>query len=201
MWTEVSFLVSFSLPSNIVAFGPVLKVVKPTGKSKNKANRIQGRMENCSWQWKKKLVPKWSDFCPIPPSKKFSRLFSCKQRHQPIETMGGAICLILHSCDSIESLTQGGPSFYYPTPPLLLRFAEMAAGRVRSGYTEGWEALRPGSPAERWRGDRENKWESWRQYAWQVESPTVLCYGMQNFGKRGWSTLKKKLYQHQVGWF
>lgn len=62
--------------------------------------------------------------------------------------MGGAVGLILHSCDSTESLTQEGPSFNNLTPPLLPRFAEIAAGRERFGYTEGWEVLGPGSPAE-----------------------------------------------------
>ena len=82
-------------------------------------------------QEKKHLVQKWSDVCPMPPSKKkISRLFSCKQKHWPIQTMGGDICLILHSCDSTESLTQGGPSFNNPTPPLLLPFAEIGCGEV-----------------------------------------------------------------------
>lgn len=64
--------------------------------------------------------------------------------------MGGAVGLILHSCDSTESLTQGGSSFnnLAPPPPLLPRFAEIAAGRVRFDYSEGWEVLGPGSPAE-----------------------------------------------------
>lgn len=62
--------------------------------------------------------------------------------------MGGAVGLILHSCDSTESLTQRGPSFNNSTPLLLPRFAEKATGRVRFGYTEGWEVLGPGSPAK-----------------------------------------------------
>lgn len=66
--------------------------------------------------------------------------------------------LILHSCDTSEWLTQGGTSFWNPTPTFLTLLAEISTGRGWCGDAEGWEGLWLGSPSEAVEQSQKTSW-------------------------------------------